>query len=122
MAETIGEQIRRLREAAGLRQDDVARRAKLRGLPWNSATVAAIETNRRDLSLDEFQTIRGQEARDDELAAMFTLAVPTLAITGHAPTVVVAPSPAHTPPVPNVDESDAELKAARRTIGRWTRA
>lgn len=53
----IGRQIRELRQAAGLRQDEVARFAREIGWNWTAATVAAIETGRRELSLAEFLTL-----------------------------------------------------------------
>jgi hypothetical protein len=54
LAIVIGGQVRAWREAANLRQDEVAYAARERGLPWTSATVANVETGRRNLSLEEF--------------------------------------------------------------------
>jgi transcriptional regulator with XRE-family HTH domain len=50
----IGSTIRHLREAAGRRQEDVASSARDLSLLWVHATVAALETGRRDLSIEEF--------------------------------------------------------------------
>ncbi len=69
---SIGAHLRHLRERGGLRQDDVARAARERGLAWTRATVAALEIDRRELSLAEFVTLRGRPVHDDELAAFFT--------------------------------------------------
>src|SRR5690349_20549555 len=51
--EILGQKVRKIRLDRRWRQDDVARLARQRGLPWNQATVAAIETGRRSLSLGE---------------------------------------------------------------------
>lgn len=41
------------REARGLRQDDVAGRARSIGLMWNRLTIASIEAGRRDITAEE---------------------------------------------------------------------
>ena len=46
--EVIGENLRRWRESKGHRQDDVAALARNVGLTWTQATVAQIETGRRE--------------------------------------------------------------------------
>ena len=54
LSQVIGEHIRTLREGSGRRQDDLALTARQRyGLPWTRATVAAIETGKRRLSIEE---------------------------------------------------------------------
>jgi transcriptional regulator with XRE-family HTH domain len=50
----LGKRLRLLREQQGLRQEDVARVARTFGLDWTRATVAAIETGRRSVALEEF--------------------------------------------------------------------
>ncbi|MCL4761295.1 MAG: helix-turn-helix domain-containing protein [Burkholderiales bacterium] len=94
---SIGAHLRHLRERAGLRQDDVARAARERGLAWTRATVAALEIDRRELSLAEFVTLRGRPVQDDELAAFFTPAAPRRRVRD---AVAV--------------QLDAEVKAAKR--------
>jgi len=54
LARAIGEQLRQLREANGLRQDDAAIAARQSGLPWTRNMIVALEAGRRDLSIDEF--------------------------------------------------------------------
>jgi transcriptional regulator with XRE-family HTH domain len=49
----VAENLRRLREDAGFRQDDLARRSRVVGLDWTASTVAAVETSRRAVGLDE---------------------------------------------------------------------
>ena len=49
----LGRNVREQRLKLGLRQDDVARQAQALGLHWTQATVAAIETGRRQTSLGE---------------------------------------------------------------------
>jgi transcriptional regulator with XRE-family HTH domain len=68
---TVGKELRRYRESAGLLQDQVAMAARARGLNWTAATVAAIETDRRELSLAEFLVLRGSFIGDEELAVFF---------------------------------------------------
>ena len=54
LTQAIGERIRYLREATGLRQEDIASSARGRfGLLWTQATVAAIETGKRHLTVEE---------------------------------------------------------------------
>jgi transcriptional regulator with XRE-family HTH domain len=53
LGQVVAENLRRLREDAGFRQDDLARRSRLVGLDWTASTVAAVETNRRAVALDE---------------------------------------------------------------------
>src|SRR5207249_4883529 len=54
LTQAIGEGIRELREPTGLRQEDVASRARGRfGLQWTQATVASIETGKRQLTVEE---------------------------------------------------------------------
>jgi transcriptional regulator with XRE-family HTH domain len=49
----LGQRLRALREDGGKRQEDLAAAARGYGLSWSRATVAAIETGRRRLSVDE---------------------------------------------------------------------
>lgn len=49
----IGSRLRELRDEHGWKQDDVAVAARRMGLDWSQATVAAIETGRRDLTIGE---------------------------------------------------------------------
>lgn len=53
MSVVIGERMRSYREAESLRQDELARKARQHGLRWERATVAAIETGRRAISIEE---------------------------------------------------------------------
>lgn len=50
----VGGSLRSWRKEEGLTQDEVARAARQIGVDWTRATVAAIETGRRDVSLGEF--------------------------------------------------------------------
>jgi transcriptional regulator with XRE-family HTH domain len=50
----IGGRIRGIREAQGKRQEDVVVAAREFGLEWTQATVAALETAKRQLSVSEF--------------------------------------------------------------------
>lgn len=59
------------RMQAGLRQDDIAAAARARGLPWTTCTVGAIETNHRDVSLEEFIALRGKPITQSEVAQFF---------------------------------------------------
>lgn len=49
----IAANLRRLRENAGLSQDEVVRTARARGIPWARSTLAAIETGTRTISVAE---------------------------------------------------------------------
>jgi transcriptional regulator with XRE-family HTH domain len=51
--EVIGQRMRAIREEHGERQDEVAAVARDYGLNWTRATVAAIETGRREVSVAE---------------------------------------------------------------------
>lgn len=53
LSSVIGRELKTLREAGGLRQEQLAAEARRFGLPWTRATVAAIELGRRQLSLGE---------------------------------------------------------------------
>jgi hypothetical protein len=53
LAALLGQRLRSHREGASQRQDDLARAARSYGLSWSRATVAAIETGRRQLSVGE---------------------------------------------------------------------
>jgi len=54
LSSVIGAELRTLREAGGLRQEQLAAEARRRfGLPWTRATVAAIELGRRQVSIGE---------------------------------------------------------------------
>jgi len=53
LARAVGRRIRELRDAHGWVQEDVAAIARVFGLDWTRATVAAIETGRRNLSAEE---------------------------------------------------------------------
>jgi hypothetical protein len=54
LSQVIGEGLRAMRAASRARQEDVALAARGAGLDWTRATVAAIENNRRALSIEEF--------------------------------------------------------------------
>jgi transcriptional regulator with XRE-family HTH domain len=86
---------KRWREASGVQQNDVARMANERGLSWTTATVAAIECGRRELSIGELQALRGRPIERDELAILFQRSSRPL-----------------TPAV--AENLDAEIKAARK--------
>lgn len=58
--EVVGENVRRIREAAGARQEDVATAARGMGLSWTRSKVAALE--RGDKSLDLAETVLLAEA------------------------------------------------------------
>ena len=53
----VGKKLREWREAAGLRQDDVARTAREFGHEWARDTVASIESGRREVRLDELLSL-----------------------------------------------------------------
>jgi transcriptional regulator with XRE-family HTH domain len=53
LEQAIGGELKRLREAKGVRQDTVAHSARMFGLNWTQSTVAAIEGGRRSLSNGE---------------------------------------------------------------------
>src|SRR5262245_36729109 len=100
---TIGRALRGCREEAGLRQDELAKRARERGLSWTSATVAAIELGRREVSLEEFLVLRGSPLSAGELTnrGLFGAWSPKRRISGRAAAKVSA-------------GLDAEIKAARK--------
>jgi hypothetical protein len=49
----IGEGVRRARESAGVRQDDVSAAARVHGLAWSRAKVAALEAGEKAISGEE---------------------------------------------------------------------
>src|SRR5882724_9856802 len=49
----VGRRVRALREQAGVRQDDIAVRARLLGLNWTRSTVAALERGEKAISIEE---------------------------------------------------------------------
>lgn len=51
--EVVGENVRRIREAAGARQDDVAAAARGEGLRWTRSKIAALERGEKALDLAE---------------------------------------------------------------------
>jgi transcriptional regulator with XRE-family HTH domain len=53
LSAVIGRELKTLREAGGLRQEQLAAEARRFGLSWTRATVAAIELGRRQLSIGE---------------------------------------------------------------------
>lgn len=53
LSRVIGERMKAVREAHGWRQDEVAARARDHGLRWTRATVAGIETGRREVTAGE---------------------------------------------------------------------
>jgi helix-turn-helix protein len=55
----IAENLRNLRRARHLRQDEVADLAQMRGMDWRQSTVAAVETGRREVSLAEAHILTG---------------------------------------------------------------
>jgi transcriptional regulator with XRE-family HTH domain len=54
LEQAIGGELRRRREASGVRQESLAYTAQKLGLGWTQSTVAAIEGGRRSLWLGEF--------------------------------------------------------------------
>jgi hypothetical protein len=54
LAAALGKQLQAFREEHALRQDEVALAARKAGLPWTRIVVRALETGRRELSIDEF--------------------------------------------------------------------
>lgn len=57
LRQVIGEAVRRVREAAGARQDDVARTARLYGLAWDHSRVAALERGEKAVGIEELVTL-----------------------------------------------------------------
>lgn len=55
--EVIGEQVRRLREEAGLRQDDLSRAARLYGLTWDRARIGDLERGEKALDAEELALV-----------------------------------------------------------------
>ena len=53
LAAFLGSRLRAEREARSLRQDEIAATARASGLNWTQATVASIESGRRQVSLEE---------------------------------------------------------------------
>jgi transcriptional regulator with XRE-family HTH domain len=53
LEEAIGGELRRLREAAGVRQEAIAHAAQMFGMDWTQSTVSAIEGGRRGISFGE---------------------------------------------------------------------
>ncbi len=53
LRQVIGDGVRRAREAAGVRQDDVSRSARAHGLAWSRAKVAALEAGEKAINADE---------------------------------------------------------------------
>jgi transcriptional regulator with XRE-family HTH domain len=49
----VGESVRRVREAAGLRQDDVAIAARRHGLAWSRGRVATLEQGNKSINAEE---------------------------------------------------------------------
>ena len=58
LEEVIGENLRRIREDEGWSQDDLARRARAKGLPWSRSSVAAVEAGTKTLDLSEVLLLR----------------------------------------------------------------
>lgn len=63
LREVVGENVRRIREAAGARQDDVASAARGVGLSWTRSKIAALE--RGDKALDLAEAVLLAEAMGD---------------------------------------------------------
>ncbi len=53
LSRVVGERMRAVREERGWRQDEVAARARDFGLRWTRATVASVETGRREVTIGE---------------------------------------------------------------------
>jgi hypothetical protein len=51
--QVIGRQLRAFRSVFGLRQEDIAAVARMKGLDWVQATIAAIEAGQRPVSIEE---------------------------------------------------------------------
>ncbi|WP_163548369.1 helix-turn-helix transcriptional regulator [Candidatus Frankia nodulisporulans] len=53
LRKVIGEGVRRVREAAGARQDDLSRHARVYGLAWSRAKIGALENGEKAISIEE---------------------------------------------------------------------
>jgi len=53
LAKAIGANLRRIRHAEGLRQEDVAQQVRALGLAWSRSVIAAIESGGRTLDVGE---------------------------------------------------------------------
>lgn len=53
LSQLIGERVRKAREAAGRRQQDIARAANILGFDWTRSSVASLEAGTRKLSPEE---------------------------------------------------------------------
>lgn len=84
----IGQGLLAWRRRKGWRQEDLAVRAREAGLPWTRATIAAVESGRRGLGLDE--AIRLQLALGQPLARLLTEDLDEVDVTGHAMTADMA--------------------------------
>lgn len=69
----IGGNLRSLREQHGKRQDDIAAAARAVGLRWSQATVGAIETGRREVSVGELIALPSILLRSLDLAVTITV-------------------------------------------------
>jgi transcriptional regulator with XRE-family HTH domain len=67
----LGERLKVARELQGRRQDQVAADARLLGLTWTRATVAAIETGKRDVTAGELLLLPHLLRYESELQALF---------------------------------------------------
>lgn len=104
LATVIGGNIRRWRARHGLKQDDLARAMRYGGLRWTRSVVAAIETGRRELHLNEF------------LALPFA----TFAYLDHALTLPELLADAPPPPLTAEELEPDRLERARRTLARMS--
>lgn len=122
-------QLRLLREQHAVRQDDVARAARRRGLKWTRATVAALETGRRKLGAEELvllpAVLSDSFGRDLQLADLLPLdaliALPGTTIRGDAFRQLLQ-GQATIPPQPGTPESDQVQAVVRRREFRRRRA
>lgn len=138
----VGKGLAKLRAARGLRQEDVAMSARDLGLGWDRATVAAIETGRRDITLTEgfllphvLQEVIGHQVAVWELVdedAKVAIGPETWMIGKHVRYALGADNPKEEwlAIQPVIWPTDAERKAAirlgmtpeavmRRGRGRW---
>jgi hypothetical protein len=53
LREIIGERAKAIREVTGVRQDDVARSARVLGLPWGRSKIAALEAGTKAIDAEE---------------------------------------------------------------------
>jgi transcriptional regulator with XRE-family HTH domain len=135
--ELLAERLTSARKEVGLRQEDVANRAQRLGLQWARATVAQLETGRRELAVDEYlalpaiygctlEEFLGRGQRLVQLLPGLTVSRSELtrSTAGRRSSLraasVAGPTSrggARTAPVSSGLVSDSEMKAARKIFG-----